>query len=96
VTTYGRLVDLIKNGIHIRVISGQSTKTLYGKMYGTGFAFQHNKVVIVDDTHVLTGSYDPTVHSNCSHENAVLLKSAKANAKFDRQFATMWKIADEF
>ena len=48
----------------------------------------HNKVIIIDDTTVITGSYNFTKHAQQNAENLIVLRSSELAAKYSANWKT--------
>lgn len=54
----------------------------------------HNKVFIIDETTVVTGSFNPTAHANEDNdENMIIIRNPNIAKAFIKEFEKVWKVA---
>ncbi len=98
------LVKARKRGVNVRVILdgefGRTVKPIIKKLEQNGIyvlydnnlkATMHNKYAIVDDSLVITGSYNWTKGANSfNYENLLILRSGELARIFKENFDKMW------
>ena len=54
--------------------------------------FMHNKVMIIDDNVVITGSYNFSENAELNDENILIIESAAAAASYTKYFDTLFQV----
>lgn len=94
-----------ERGVNIRMIfddemmkmAGSDVKKLHDEGYQVRVdldpkAHMHHKFVVIDDTVVITGSYNWTRQaSNKNHENVVVFEDVEIAQKFTEEFNKLWE-----
>jgi phosphatidylserine/phosphatidylglycerophosphate/cardiolipin synthase-like enzyme len=53
--------------------------------------FMHNKVLIIDDNTVVTGSYNLSENAESNGENLLIIKSHEVAGEYERYFDTLYR-----
>ncbi len=105
--TLDRIVDALisahRRGIDVRIVMERSTIDSSGSDYGklkaagvpirlpTTHGLMHNKVAVIDEIVVITGSYNWTRDAEQSNsENMIILTNAKIANTYEREFQKIW------
>ena len=96
------LVDAHKRGIDVKVILDRYNSeegSEYNKLLQAGVpvklhqspGLMHNKVAVIDDSVVITGSYNWTGSAeNENDENLLVIRSANISNTYEKEFDRIW------
>jgi phosphatidylserine/phosphatidylglycerophosphate/cardiolipin synthase-like enzyme len=96
------LIDAYNSGVEVQVIFEKqqiSQYSEYSKLKQAGVAvrndtnsgYMHNKVMIIDDVLVLTGSFNWSAHAEESNnENLIVIKSTYIAQTYEEEFQKIW------
>ncbi len=99
------LADAHKRGVSVRIISDDECMQNQGSdvhwLHEQGIPVRtddqvqfhmHNKFVIIDDTHLITGSFNWTVQAGKSNqENIIVVDNSYYIEKYNTEFESLWK-----
>lgn len=76
---------------------GKEWRRLNGRSKGTKGGMMHNKFCIIDDTLIVTGSYNFSENADRkNHENMVFIYDLKVIQQYQEEFERLWKeVADK-
>eukprot|EP00656_Telonema_subtile_P036933 TRINITY_DN41002_c0_g1_i1.p1 TRINITY_DN41002_c0_g1~~TRINITY_DN41002_c0_g1_i1.p1 ORF type:complete len:197 (+),score=47.01 TRINITY_DN41002_c0_g1_i1:67-657(+) len=86
-----------RQNVSIRYVRGPSVPDMLGSgsCYKGNFGEQHNKFMILDSVHVLTGSFDFTLNSACNNfENVMVVSDPVLAECYKCEFELMWGAAE--
>jgi phosphatidylserine/phosphatidylglycerophosphate/cardiolipin synthase-like enzyme len=96
------LIDAYNSGVEVRVVFEKQQISQYSeypklKQAGvavrndTNSAYMHNKVMIIDETIVLTGSFNWSAHAEEQNsENLIVIKSTHIAETYEQEFQKIW------